>query len=203
MESISTTSSIYETNYIYTNNWFESQRSIHEKFLNTINYTDNPIKILEIGSHEGRSSVFFSKYLVNKDSTLTCIDPYLSEDTTSPVNSKTFDIYKHNIKLTCKESQIFLEKNYSFDTLLKLYLEQKIFDYILIDGSHLSKDVIEDAILSFKLLRQGGIMFFDDYNGGDVNSLGFPKIGIDSFINSFRNKIEILHVQYHYIIKKL
>ena len=193
----------YNGDFIYTNNWFEGQRPIHEKFLNSIDYINNPIKILEIGSHEGRSSVFFSKYLVNKDSSLTCIDPYLEEDTTTPVNSKTFDIYKNNIKLTGKESQIFLEKDFSFDVLLKLYLDKKLFDYILIDGSHLSKDVIEDAILSFKLLKSGGIMFFDDYLGGDINTLKYPKIGIDSFINSFNNKIEILHVGYHYVIKKI
>ena len=189
--------------YIYTNNWFELQKPVHERFLNKINYTDDPIKILEIGSHEGRSTVYFSKYLVNKDSSLTCIDPYLEEDTTTPVNSRTYEIFKHNIKLTGKESQIFLEQNYSFDALVKLYIENKKFDYILIDGSHLTKDVIKDAILSFEILKPEGIIFFDDYLGGDTNSLGFPKIGIDSFVNSYRDKIEILHVGYHYVIKKL
>lgn len=190
-------------NYIYTNNWFGAQKPIHEKYLNNIDHINFPIKILEIGSHEGRSSVFFTQFLINKNSSLTCIDPFLVEDTTTPVDSKTYEIYKHNIKLTGRESQIYLEKDYSFNALIKLYAEQKNFDYILIDGSHLSKDVIEDAILSFRILRSGGIMFFDDYLGGDVNSLGFPKIGIDSFVNSFKDKIEILHVGYHYVIKKL
>lgn len=189
--------------YIYTNNWFEDQKPIHEKFLCNIDYFNNPIKILEIGSHEGRSSVFFSKFLVHKDSSLTCIDPFLSEDTTSPVNSGTFGLYQHNVKLTGKESQIFLEKDYSINVLIKLYSKNKKFDYILIDGSHLSKDVIADAILSFELTKSGGIIFFDDYLGGDINSLQYPKTAIDSFVNCFRDKIEILHVGYHYVIKKL
>jgi predicted O-methyltransferase YrrM len=191
------------SDYIYTNNWFEDQRPIHEKFLCNIEYVSNSIKILEIGAHEGRSSVFFSKFLVHKDSSLTSIDPFLPEDTTSPVKDDTFQIYKHNIKLTGKESQIFLEKDYSINVLTKLYSKNEKFDYVLIDGSHLSKDVIADAILSFELIKSGGIIFFDDYLGGDINSLQCPKIAIDSFVNCFRDKLEILHVGYHYVIKKL
>jgi len=193
----------FSRDHIYTNDWFEAQRPFHDLFLRGIDYINHPIKILEIGSHEGRSSVFFSKFLVNKDSSLTCIDPFLPEDTTSPVNSDTFELYKHNIRLTCKEDQIFLEKDYSINILVKLYTKNERFDYILIDGSHLSKDVIEDAILSFEILKHGGIIFFDDYLGGDINSLQYPKIAIDSFVKCFRDKIEILHSGYHYVIKKL
>lgn len=40
------------------------------------------------------------------------------------------------------------------------------FDFIYVDGSHRSPDVIYDAILSFGLLKKGGIMIFDDYQGG-------------------------------------
>jgi len=193
-----------KNNYIFTNDWFEAQRPIHEKFLGAIDYSNNPIKILEIGAHEGRSSVFFSDFLVHKDSSLTCIDPFLPEDTTSPVNSNTFELYKYNIKLTGKESQINLQKDYSFNVLTKMYIENQKFDYILIDGSHLTKDVIQDAILSFEILNPGGIIFFDDYLGGDdVNSIKFPKTGIDSFVNCFRDKIEILYSGYHYVVKKL
>jgi hypothetical protein len=31
------------------------------------------------------------------------------------------------------------------------------------DGSHRARDVLEDAVLSWPLLKVGGIMLFDDY----------------------------------------
>ena len=39
-------------------------------------------------------------------------------------------------------------------------------DFIYVDGSHQAHDVLCDAILSFKLLRVGGIVCFDDYLWG-------------------------------------
>lgn len=195
----------YGNDFYYTNHWFEAQRPIHEKFLHDYVKGDECIKILEIGSHEGRSSVFFSSYLTSGSSSLICIDPFSLHDTTSPVNDDTYEIYKHNIKLTGKDDKIYLEKDYSINVLIKMLAmnQHESIDYILIDGSHLTKDVLTDAVLSFELLKPGGVMFFDDYLGGDVNSLQYSKIGIDSFINCYRNKIEILHIGYHYVIKKI
>lgn len=37
------------------------------------------------------------------------------------------------------------------------------FDFIYVDGLHLSQDVLYDALLSFDLLKVGGILIFDDY----------------------------------------
>lgn len=72
------------------------------------------------------------------------------------------------------------------------------FDLIYIDGSHQSTDVLTDAVSSFNLLKQGGLIIFDDYlwdfgyrKTGSV--LSTPKIGIDSFINVFYEKIRIIH----------
>ena len=45
--------------------------------------------------------------------------------------------------------------------LRRLPLES--FDIIYIDGSHAVNDVLEDAVLSFRLLKPEGILIFDDY----------------------------------------
>jgi len=37
------------------------------------------------------------------------------------------------------------------------------FDYISIDGSHEAADVLSDAVLSWPLLKTGGLICFDDY----------------------------------------
>ena len=43
------------------------------------------------------------------------------------------------------------------------YLEENTFNLIYIDGSHYCDDVIIDTIKSFKMLKSGGVMIFDDY----------------------------------------
>jgi predicted O-methyltransferase YrrM len=71
------------------------------------------------------------------------------------------------------------------------------FDFIYIDGSHQAPDVLVDAILSFKLLRVGGLIVFDDYlwsekGVADRDPLQCPKPAIDSFLNIFFRKVNII-----------
>jgi hypothetical protein len=37
------------------------------------------------------------------------------------------------------------------------------FDLVYVDGSHQAPDVLSDSVMSFHLLRVGGLMIFDDY----------------------------------------
>ena len=36
------------------------------------------------------------------------------------------------------------------------------YDIIYIDGSHEARDVLEDAVLAYRLLKIGGLLIFDD-----------------------------------------
>jgi predicted O-methyltransferase YrrM len=56
-------------------------------------------------------------------------------------------------------------KGSSIEQLSKLILTglSEYFEFIYIDGSHQAPDVISDAILSFHLLKSGGVIAFDDY----------------------------------------
>jgi predicted O-methyltransferase YrrM len=40
---------------------------------------------------------------------------------------------------------------------------QGYFDFIYVDGSHQAPDVLCDALLSFRLLKNNGVIAFDDY----------------------------------------
>lgn len=71
------------------------------------------------------------------------------------------------------------------------------FDFIYVDGSHQACDVICDAVLSFKLLSEGGIIIFDDYlwRGGAAdtgNPLKTPKLAIDAFVNLYFDRLQLL-----------
>ena len=62
-----------------------------------------------------------------------------------------------------------------------------MFDIIYIDGNHEPEYVLEDAVLSFRKLKPGGIIIFDDYTF-ICDGINSTKLGIDSFIMSYSEK---------------
>jgi predicted O-methyltransferase YrrM len=82
--------------------------------------------------------------------------------------------------------------------------ENKMFDFIYVDGSHLSFDCYSDLIISWRLLENGGILAIDDYlynMEGDV--VDSPFEGINHFLNKFQKEIKILHKGYRVFLQKI
>jgi predicted O-methyltransferase YrrM len=99
-------------------------------------------------------------------------------------------------------SKVDIKKGYSSDVLRDIR-EYEHFDFIYIDGSHTSWNTLEDAILSFKLLKPNGVMIFDDYKGGELEDTTLsPFKGINAFIEVYDKHIEVLHKDYQVYIKK-
>lgn len=64
-------------------------------------------------------------------------------------------------------------------------------------------DVLEDAILSFRLLKKDGILIFDDYGWTVYPQLQFnPKMGIDAFLDCFIGQYNLLLKEYQVVIQK-
>jgi len=74
-------------NYNFTANWFDSDESQKKDLCNILPYkTNDEIHILEIGSYEGMSTVWFvENFLNNEKSTITCVDPW--DDYSQDANS--------------------------------------------------------------------------------------------------------------------
>lgn len=75
---------------------------------------------------------------------------------------------------------------------------QGSFDLIYVDGGHSAADVLADAILSFSLLRVGGILVFDDY------AVGTSPCGeaIKDFIEAFDGALEYIFASYQLYMRK-
>jgi predicted O-methyltransferase YrrM len=60
------------------------------------------------------------------------------------------------------------------------------------------------AVLSLPLLKQGGLIIFDDYlwtcSKKDIDD---PKPAIDAFIDLYADKIKVLFINQQVIIKKI
>ena len=75
------------TNYEFTTNWFEYQKSVIERFILP---SSKEYHFLEIGSYEGMSTVYYiDNYLENPNSTITTIDPFNISDTCSKKRFRT------------------------------------------------------------------------------------------------------------------
>jgi beta-1,4-mannosyl-glycoprotein beta-1,4-N-acetylglucosaminyltransferase len=191
--------------YVFTNDWFEAQRPVVDKILSQFD-TRQPLRILEIGSHEGRSTVhYLDHHLDHPESLIVSVDPFSTEDSTTPLTESTKSIFEHNVATSRFPEKSRLIVGYSQDVLCRLINQGETYDYIVVDGSHLAKDTLLDACLAFQLLRPGGVMFFDDYlGGGDDRDRNphWPKIGIDSFLKSYEGNYSIVHKGYHLGLKK-
>lgn len=78
------------------------------------------------------------------------------------------------------------------------------YDLVYIDGSHLASDVLEDAVLSWALVKVGGTIIFDDYDFIFAeNPFQNTKVGIDAFVSVFYDKIKFIHKSHQILLKKL
>jgi predicted O-methyltransferase YrrM len=149
----------------------------------------DPKRALEIGSHEGRSACWTLKNCPRLMS-LYCIDVWRD-----PEIERRFD---DNIAEAMEGSTVLFQKfkSPSVPKLAELLVHQSNgFDFIYVDGSHTAPDVLADAVLSFELLKPGGLLAFDDYlwvEDNGVNPLNAPKIAIDAFVNIYRQQLRVV-----------
>ena len=154
------------------------------------------IHALEIGSFEGRSALWFlENILTDSTASITCVDIWVGP------YEKLFD---ENVKVYGQSNKLIKVKSRSDEALRKL--KRDSFDFIYIDGSHLAKDVLVDAVLAWDLLKPGGYIIFDDYNWYGVRSWLVPnftpKIAIDAFVNIFEPYLETIHKDYQLVVRK-
>ncbi len=184
---------------IFTNDWFvnsDVKNKLH-MFLDS----NKSLKMLEIGCYEGASTCFFSNFLENENSTLDCVDPFDTKDTTSPVYENMENVFMENIKSTKNEKKITLYKMYSNEFYKRF--EKKQYDFIYIDGSHLPEDIIIDMINCFKILKINGIIWMDDYLGGSYGDMTIKNTIDKVFYENFKDCIEIVHTGYQIAFKKI
>lgn len=67
--------------------------------------------------------------------------------------------------------------------------QDNFFDIIYIDGNHEPEYVLEDAVLSFRKLKIGGIMILMIWIWGGPD---LTKRGIDGFLNGYHKQIQYI-----------
>jgi predicted O-methyltransferase YrrM len=188
----------YMTNYKYSQTWFLGSEIKNSIFQFLDKSTEN--KILEIGCFEGLSSVFFAdNFLDHEKSRLTCVDPFLS------INDNDHGQYlKNNEEMnfdfnisSCKNSDKITIHKITSDKFFKN--NNQTYNCIYIDGSHVPDFIKRDMENSFDFLEKKGIMWMDDYGGGDGIQI---KNTMNQFLENYKGQYELIHMGYQLAIKK-
>jgi predicted O-methyltransferase YrrM len=164
--------------------------SVWEKLL--VHLRDRDIDVLEIGSFEGRSALFWLEFL--RRCRLTCVDAFLSREVEDRFDRNTADYRDRIAKLVMP----------SASALPRLEQAGARFDLIYIDGSHRLMDVYRDSTLCWPLLKSGGILIWDDYEWTKPGrELDRPKPAINHFLRQHASELVELHRGYQIIVRKI
>ena len=170
-------------------------------------YRDHSVRVIEVGSWEGRSALFFLNYLPR--SHLVCIDTFEgSEEHRAHPEAFAHDLpeieRRFDANLAAFAGRLEKIKAPSAVALCELGIEERRFDIAYMDGSHRAADVYSDGVLTWSMLVSGGIMIFDDYEWAYMpEPRSNPKLGVDSFLKAFDGQYRILHRGFQIALEKI
>ncbi|MCG3177375.1 MAG: hypothetical protein MOGMAGMI_02349 [Candidatus Omnitrophica bacterium] len=208
----------------FKRDWFTRAIPLFESLLSPL--AGRPgLRAMEIGSFEGRSAYWLlDNILTAPDAELYCLDSWDNyADSRFKGNP---DVYVGDSFRTFWENilghptfgmKVRPRRGFSFDSLVSIAAMKSIgraidFDFIYVDGSHRGPDVLADAVLAWRLLKKGGIIIFDDYDGELARTYPHekghrlpalePAIALDGFVATHERELTILHREYQLALRK-
>jgi hypothetical protein len=199
----------------FNTDWISEHAPVWERVLDP--HRERVADVLEIGSFEGRSSIYILELFPK--SRITCVDVFGDNDFVE------FGLYldalkRHDLIEPMRKFVPLIEQR--FDANLAPYAgrvrklrarsaaaldlladEGAAFDLIYVDGSHRRDYVLADSVLAWRLLRVDSVMIWDDYGWlPDTVPEMVPKQAIDLFLYAFAGCFRELHRGYQVIVEK-
>jgi predicted O-methyltransferase YrrM len=173
-------------------------------------YRSRKLRVLEIGSWEGRSALFFLNFLPRAK--ITCIDTFQGGQehreaaARSAKEARSLRGVEQRFDANTREFKDRIEKirARSVDALAELAIGRRRFDLAYIDGGHRAAEAYADGVLAWPLMARGGLVIFDDYQWDEMpRPLDNPRPGIDAFLQSIAGQFRIVHNDWQIAITKL
>ena len=168
------------------------------------------LRVLEIGSWEGRSALFFLNYL--PQARLTCVDTFAggqehqeaaARDRAEARRLRTVE-QRFDRNTAAFKHRIEKIKAPSTEALVALGLENRRFDLAYVDGGHRASEAYADGMLTWPLMAKSGLMIFDDYQWTEMpEPLDNPGPGIDAFLKAVKGQYRVALKGYQLAIEKL
>jgi SAM-dependent methyltransferase len=179
----------------YTQDWFSYHEAHWLKHFGHL--AGRPgLQAVEVGSYEGRSACWIMQHLLTgKDSRLICIEPFQEYDE----QERNFD---YNTRVAGCADKIVKLRGRSQQVLP--FLAEESFDFIYVDGSHMTWDVLADAAMCWRLVRPRGILVFDDYEHPLFPDSFDMSAGpaVRAFLSLISGKYELLFKDWQVALRK-
>ena len=174
----------------FTQDWFSHNIPNFQKCMDALGESRN--RFLEVGSYEGRSTCWLIGQIEGEGDVFS-IDPFIGLP-------EVEERFMSNIREAVKGKKVMTShvKAPSHIGLARMIDLKNKFDFIYIDGDHDPATTLTDAAMAWGLLRQGGVMLFDDYEYPHEPT----KCGIDGFLIGFVGKYDLLLKNYQLAVKK-
>ncbi len=182
-EANSTAQQESKSGYQFSTSWFDDRLTLFEKQLAEWKGKPNT-HYLEIGVFEGKSLIWMlDKILTHPTSNAVAVDPFVDG---------LDEIFLHNLRVSGHEKRVEVVKDFSQQ---HLRFRKDQFDLIYVDGSHVGKDVLQDLVDSWRLLKVGGMLIADDYilGKGEFGLALRPQLPIDAFVTLYADELEVAH----------
>jgi hypothetical protein len=176
--------------------WFSANIVYWEQIVNKI----SKIKYLEIGSFEGRSTVFI-KELSNLE-TLVAVDIWENYVGSKIINfNSVYENFKYNLNLEGGGQNIKFFKTTSDNFFSN---NKDYFNLIYIDGYHHYEQVKKDFINSFNFLDNGGYIICDDFMWFHYDPIELnPMKAILDCYELYKKELYIEFLYHQIIFKKI
>lgn len=171
-----------------SSDWFSSNVAVWSEILQPLRQKKQ-ISYLEIGSWEGLSAFFVASSF--EQATITCVDTWEGADEHKETRDLKEIEKRFDLNLGPFTKRITKIKSSSLNFYARSDLRPS-YDFIYIDGSHRSADVLIDAISCFQLLKPSGIMIFDDYLWRHYSNLfENPATAINLFLKLTKSRCTV------------
>mmetsp|Transcript_25672 Transcript_25672/g.48673 ORF Transcript_25672/g.48673 Transcript_25672/m.48673 type:complete len:232 (+) Transcript_25672:128-823(+) len=193
--------------YSFSVDWFSRHLPVWNQLV--LPYRAAGVRVLEVGCFEGAATTWLLDHvLVDDQSRMDVCDTFqgnadrAASETTYDEMEGVKDVFQRNIKLTGNDHKVQVHQQMSSDFLCSLP-RQPTYDVAYIDGSHVAKHVLEDAVGVWPLLRDNGLLIFDDYCWDLLpNEWERPKVAIDAFLACYHPELQVLHRDLQVLVKK-
>jgi predicted O-methyltransferase YrrM len=184
---------------MFTADWFSHNIPHLYKGLQKSGQTFN--RYLETGSFEGLSTCWFARLLsrTSSEPSITAIDNFGNNVQHGDVD-KRFD---SNTKFFMQGISVIKIKSDSANALSKLFKDKEEYDLIYVGGAHDALSVIVNASLCWRMLRNDGVIIFNDYFWFKDKDSRDVLYAVNAFLDLIEGQYKVLNVFHQVIIQKI
>jgi len=205
---------MYDTKYKFNETWFDNSielwNQVFDKFKDDINIEN----VLEIGCYEGRATVYLCEKVLKANANYDVVDTFGGSEAESGMketmnrldknNNIIYDNFKHNISFF-KDINFNIHRGISQQILPTLVDKERQYDFVYVDASHRADDTFVDAYYANKMLKDGGLLIFDDFGWKDPAQpelVSSPEFGIRTFATMYQNIYDTIATGYQIVLRK-